>query len=54
MGAAIGFAALIVVMGVFMPQVLQSLEQFLLMFFTRATALLGAIQPQAVRLGTPQ
>ncbi len=43
MGAAIGLAALIVVLGVFLPDVLRALEEFLLTFFGRATALLNAM-----------
>jgi hypothetical protein len=50
MGKAIGFAVLIVVLAVFLPDVLHALQEFLLTFFARATALLNAVQPQAVRV----
>ncbi len=43
MGAAIGFAAIIIVLGIFMPSVLHGLETFLLTFLDRATAVLGTI-----------
>ena len=43
MGAAIGLAAIIIVLGIFMPSVLHGLETFLLTFFDRATAVLGTI-----------
>jgi hypothetical protein len=44
MGAAIGLAAIIVVMGVFLPAVLHAFENFLLTFFDIATDLLGDIK----------
>jgi hypothetical protein len=46
MGHAIGLAVIIVVVGVFMPAVLGALEDFLLMFFDRATLLLETIEPK--------
>ncbi len=48
MGAAIGLAALIVVFGVFLPDVLHALGEFLLTFLVKATALIQAIQLPAV------
>ncbi|MEY4731331.1 MAG: hypothetical protein RL681_277 [Candidatus Parcubacteria bacterium] len=45
MGAAIGLAAIIIVLGIFMPSVLHGLETFLLTFFDRATAVMDTIQP---------
>jgi len=43
MGAAIGFAVVVVTMGVLLPDVLQSLEQFLLVAFEKAIELLENI-----------
>ncbi len=40
MGGAIGFAAVIVALGIFLPRVLQSLETFLLLLFEKATLFL--------------
>ncbi|TSC82590.1 MAG: hypothetical protein G01um101420_257 [Parcubacteria group bacterium Gr01-1014_20] len=37
MGSAIGFAAVVVVLGVFMPDVLHALQTFLLAFLEKAT-----------------
>ncbi|MEK9173084.1 MAG: hypothetical protein AAB594_00740 [Patescibacteria group bacterium] len=39
MGSAIGFAAVVVVLGVFMPEVLHALQAFLLAFLLKATLL---------------
>jgi hypothetical protein len=44
MWRAVGLAALIVVIGVFLPEVLASMERFLLLFFEKATELLGQVQ----------
>ena len=44
MGAAIGFAAIVVVVGVFMPDVLHAMQAFLLAFFAKATILLQNLQ----------
>lgn len=41
MGRAIGLAAMIVVLGVFLPRVLHAMEGFLITFFGRATDLLN-------------
>jgi hypothetical protein len=43
MGAAIGFAVVIVTMGVLLPSVLHSLEQFLLVALAKAIELLEHI-----------
>ncbi len=43
MSGAIGLAALVVVFGIFMPDVLRALSVFLLTLFGRATAFLNAI-----------
>jgi hypothetical protein len=40
MGGAIGFAAVIVVLGIFLPRVLHALEAFLLLLFEKATLFL--------------
>ncbi len=40
---AIGLAAMIVVLGIFLPHVLDAMEVFLLTFFHRATDFLNAI-----------
>jgi len=45
MGKAIGFGVMVVVFAVFLPDVLRALQEFLLTFFERATALVGAIHP---------
>jgi len=42
--AAIGLAAMIVVVAVFLPRVLSALEVFLLTFLEKATELLGSVQ----------
>ncbi|MEK7193462.1 MAG: hypothetical protein AAB652_01590 [Patescibacteria group bacterium] len=43
MGQAIGFAAIIVVLGVLLPRVLHALEAFLLVFLDKATILIESI-----------
>jgi len=50
MGAAIGLASLIVVLGIFAPKVLEAIENFLLAFFGKATQLLGQVQAPPVPL----
>ena len=42
---AIGLAAVIVVLGIFMPDVLDALQNFLLTLLQRATLVLDSIQP---------
>jgi hypothetical protein len=43
MGRAIGFAALIIVLGVLLPSVLNALEEFLLTFLLKATAVVDSV-----------
>ncbi|HEY5221346.1 MAG TPA: hypothetical protein VIJ29_04400 [Candidatus Paceibacterota bacterium] len=43
MRRAIGLAALIIVLGIFMPAVLSALVSFLLALFGKATAMLNAL-----------
>lgn len=43
MSAAIGLAAIIIVFGIFMPDVLHALSVFLLTLFGKATAMLQAM-----------
>jgi hypothetical protein len=43
MGAAVGFAAIVIVAAIFMPAVLHGLETFLLTLLDRATAVVGSI-----------
>lgn len=40
---AIGLAAMIVVLGLFLPRVLDAMEEFFLTFFGRATDFLNAL-----------
>jgi len=47
MSGAIGLCLLIVVLGVFLPDVLRALETFLLTFLEKGTAMISAIQPPA-------
>lgn len=55
MGSAVGLAAMIIVMSVFLPDVLHAIEEFLLVLFGRATAVLNTIQPTSeIRLQPPQ
>lgn len=42
---ALGLAAMIAVLGIFMPDVLRALQNFLLTLLLRATAVVGSIQP---------
>ena len=44
MGRAIGFAVVIVTLGVLLPRVLHALEAFLLAFLDKATLFMGTIQ----------
>jgi len=46
MAQAIGLAALIVVVGVFLPDVLTAVEDFLLVFFDIASEILESIRLQ--------
>ena len=43
MWKALGLAAMIIVLAVFMPSVLNALVNFLLVFFDKATAMLNAL-----------
>lgn len=43
MGAAIGFAAVIIVLGIFLPTVLSALEEFLLTIISKATLFLATL-----------
>ena len=43
MGAAIGFAAIIIVFAIFIPHVLNAVENFLLAFLERATVLIETL-----------
>jgi len=43
MSKAIGFAALIIVFGIFMPDVLRALSAFLLAFLDKATVLIQSM-----------
>jgi len=43
MGAAIGLAATIVVLGIFLPNVLSALEEFLLTLLAKATLFLATL-----------
>ncbi len=49
MRKALGLAAMIIVLAVFMPDVLRSLENFLLTFFNTGTAILQAV-PQSAEI----
>jgi len=43
MGQAIGFAVIIIVVGIFLPDVLHALEEFLLTLLSKATFFVGAL-----------
>lgn len=43
LGSAIGFVALIIIFGIFMPDVLHALSVFLLTLFSKATAFLQTV-----------
>jgi len=43
MRKALGLAAMIIVLGIFMPAVLNAIVGFLLVLFTKATAMLNAL-----------
>lgn len=43
MGRAIGFAAILVVLGIFMPEVLHALSAFLLAALSKATAFIQTL-----------
>ncbi|MEK7507797.1 MAG: hypothetical protein AAB602_01810 [Patescibacteria group bacterium] len=52
MGTAIGLAALVIVFSMFLPHVLRALENFLLAFFYKATAVINSLpasQPVQIR-----
>ena len=55
MRSAIAFAAVLIVFGVFMPDVLHAVNAFLLVFFGKATAFLSALptQPAAAIVSVP-
>lgn len=46
MRKAIGIAAIIIVLGIFMPSVLAAITSFLLALFSKATAMLNALPAQ--------
>ena len=43
MGAALGFAAIVIVLGIFMPDVLHSLTVFLLTLLAKGTAFIQSV-----------
>ncbi|KKW04157.1 MAG: hypothetical protein A2564_01165 [Candidatus Wildermuthbacteria bacterium RIFOXYD1_FULL_50_12] len=44
MGAAIGLAFILIVVGIFLPNVLDAMEEFLLTLLAKATSFLDALQ----------
>lgn len=53
MSAAIGLAAIIIVFGIFMPDVLRALSVFLLTLFGKATAMLQALPASPAMVSYP-
>ena len=49
MGGAIGFAAVIVALGIFLPTVLHALEAFLLLLFEKMTQMLQHLPTTLIR-----
>jgi|GEM_PF-4717086 len=51
MSSALGFAAIVIVAAIFMPDVLRALEQFLLILLGKATAVINAL-PDSMPVAT--
>lgn len=49
MGQAIGFAAIIIVFALFLPSVLDALEELLLAFLLKATLVVDSVDTSALR-----